>query len=110
MLTSLGNQILSPISCDITSQSDVSNACKDANIIVNLVGILHENPPIYTFENVQHQGAKKVAIAARENEAQLVHISAIGADPSSEIPYAKTKGICVICQVGITIEHITIYS
>ena len=53
---------------------------------------MHEKPPIYTFENVQHQGAKKIAIAARENEAQLVHISAIGADPNSEVPYAKTKG------------------
>ncbi|CAG8452946.1 4391_t:CDS:2 [Paraglomus occultum] len=92
-LKTLGNQILSPISCDITSQSDISNACKDANIVVNLVGIMHEKPPKYTFENVQHQGAKKIAIAARENEAQLVHISAIGADPNSNIPYAKTKGL-----------------
>ncbi|CAG8608818.1 18780_t:CDS:2, partial [Racocetra fulgida] len=52
---------------------------------------MYENPPKYTFENVQHLGAKNVAIAAKQNDAQLVHISAIGADPNSEVPYARTK-------------------
>ncbi|CAG8485941.1 6433_t:CDS:2 [Gigaspora rosea] len=88
-----GNQILPPMKCDITSQDEVLETCEGANIIVNLVGIMHENPPIYTFENVQHLGARNVAMAAKQNDAQLIHLSAIGADPKSEIPYARTKGL-----------------
>ncbi|CAG8538016.1 4072_t:CDS:2 [Diversispora eburnea] len=92
-LRSLGMQILPPISGDITSRSDVLEACKGAGVIINLVGIMHEHPPKYTFENVQHQGACNVAFAAEVYNAHLIHISAIGADPNSEIPYAKTKGL-----------------
>ncbi|PKY17091.1 NAD(P)-binding protein [Rhizophagus irregularis] len=92
-LKSLGNQILPPVSSDIISKSDILKACQGASIIVNLVGIMHERPPIYTFDNVQHLGARNVAIAAKENNAQLIHISAIGADPNSNIPYAKTKAL-----------------
>ncbi|GBC06044.1 hypothetical protein RclHR1_06590004 [Rhizophagus clarus] len=92
-LKSLGNQILPPVSSDIVSKSDILKACQGANIIVNLVGIMHERPPIYTFDNVQHLGARNVAIAAKENNAQLIHISAIGADSNSDIPYAKTKAL-----------------
>ncbi|CAB4415012.1 unnamed protein product [Rhizophagus irregularis] len=92
-LKSLGNQILPPVSSDIISKSDILKACQGASIIVNLVGIMHERPPIYTFDNVQHLGARNVAIAAKENNAQLIHISAIGADPNSNVPYAKTKAL-----------------
>ncbi|RIA94762.1 hypothetical protein C1645_759200 [Glomus cerebriforme] len=92
-LKSLGNQILPPVSTDIISKSDIFKTCQGANLIVNLVGIMHERPPIYTFDNVQHIGARNVAIAAKENNAQLVHISAIGADPNSEVPYSRTKGL-----------------
>ncbi|CAG8524772.1 6717_t:CDS:2, partial [Cetraspora pellucida] len=88
-----GNQVLPLMKCDITSQDEILKTCEGASIIVNLVGIMYENPPIYTFENVQHLGAKNVAIAAKQNDAQLVHISAIGADPNSEVPYARTKGL-----------------
>ncbi|KAF0413250.1 NADP-binding protein [Gigaspora margarita] len=88
-----GNQVLPPMKCDITSQDEVLETCEGANIIVNLVGIMHENPPIYTFENVQHLGARNAAIAAKQNDAQLIHLSAIGADPKSEVPYARTKGL-----------------
>ncbi|CAG8584264.1 8757_t:CDS:2 [Ambispora leptoticha] len=92
-LQNLGNQILPPIKMDITSPSEVTGACKGANTVINLVGIMHEKPPKYTFKAVQHEGARNVAIAARENDAALVHVSAIGADPKSDIPYARTKGL-----------------
>jgi uncharacterized protein YbjT (DUF2867 family) len=59
---------------------------------------MHERPPIYTFDNVQNLGARNVAIAAKENNAQLIHISAIGSDPNSDIPYSKTKGECEHCS------------
>ncbi|CAG8622475.1 17447_t:CDS:2, partial [Dentiscutata heterogama] len=95
------NQVLPPMKCDITSQDEVLKTCGGANIIVNLVAIMYENPPKYTFENVQHLGARNVAVAAKQNDAQLIHISAIGADPKSEVPYARTKGLAevAICEI-----------
>ncbi|CAG8589992.1 13116_t:CDS:2 [Acaulospora morrowiae] len=88
---SLGNVL--EVGSDITSRSDVLRSCEGASVIVNLVGIMHERPPKYTFENVHHQGARNIALAAKENNAHLIHISAIGADVNSEVPYARTKAL-----------------
>jgi NADH dehydrogenase len=41
---------------------------------------------------VQDFGARAVAEAARAAGARLVDVSAIGADPDSSVPYARTKG------------------
>ncbi|CAJ0645904.1 10799_t:CDS:2 [Entrophospora sp. SA101] len=98
-LRKLGNQIFPPVSISISSDrssssDQLSEICKDANLVINLPGIMHETPSEnITFENVQHQGARNVAKAAHQNNARLIHISAIGADPNSDIPYAKTKGL-----------------
>ena len=45
------------------------------------------------FDRIQHRGAQNVARAAREAGAKLIHFSAIGADPNSDIPYFETKGL-----------------
>lgn len=45
------------------------------------------------FDRLQHRGAENVARAAKDAGAKLIHISAIGADKFSSIPYAKTKGL-----------------
>lgn len=54
---------------------------------------MDERPPRYTFDAVQHVGARNVAEVARDLGARLVHVSAIGADAQSAIPYARTKGL-----------------
>ncbi|KAJ3078153.1 hypothetical protein HK102_004698 [Quaeritorhiza haematococci] len=92
-LQGLGNQILPPVYADVTDPASIDKACEGADAVVNLVGIMYEKPPKYTFENVQHRGAKVVAEAAKRNNSRLVHVSAIGADPNSSIPYARTKGL-----------------
>ncbi|RKP34310.1 hypothetical protein BJ085DRAFT_12173, partial [Dimargaris cristalligena] len=78
---------------DITDAEQVQQACQGAALIINLVGIMHESPPRYTFDSVQHQGARNVAQGAWQAGARLVHVSAIGADPHSTIPYPRTKGL-----------------
>jgi hypothetical protein len=45
------------------------------------------------FEQTQWRGAENVARAAKEVGAKLVHVSAIGADANSAIPYARTKAL-----------------
>ena len=68
----------------------VDRAVQGADHVVNLVGILHPGGR-QTFDAVQDFGARAVAEAARAQGASLVHFSAIGANPQSQVPYAFTK-------------------
>lgn len=45
------------------------------------------------FEEIQWKGAMNVASASKTAGAKLIHFSAIGADKTSSIPYARTKGL-----------------
>ena len=63
---------------------------RDANIVVNLVGILFERGR-QCFDAVQAAGAGTVARAAAQINARMIHVSAIGADKTSRSRYARTK-------------------
>lgn len=85
------SSLLAPVAVDITRKETLSTAFENASVVVSLVGIMHGAPS--DFERIQHKGAENVAIAARNAGAKLIHMSAIGADKNSSIPYAKTKGL-----------------
>lgn len=68
----------------------VEAAARDADAIVNLVGILFERGR-QRFDAVQARGAETVAQAAAAAGARLVHVSAIGADENSSSAYARSK-------------------
>jgi uncharacterized protein YbjT (DUF2867 family) len=68
----------------------VEAAVRDADAVVNLVGILFERGR-QRFNAVQADGAGTVAQAAKAADARLVHVSAIGADPDSRSRYARSK-------------------
>ena len=82
---------IQPIQANLRVRWSVDRAVEGADCVVNLVGILHEGGR-QTFDAVQLAGAAAVAESARAQGAHLVHVSAIGADASSPIPYARTKG------------------
>ena len=84
-------RLLQPTAADVTKPDTLSAAFQDADVVVSLVGILHGTPS--DFERIQWRGAENVARAAQEAGARLIHFSAIGADPNSEIPYERTKGL-----------------
>ncbi|KAF9040468.1 NAD(P)-binding protein [Hymenopellis radicata] len=85
------SSLLPPVSVDVKSPSSLSSAFKNASMVISLVGIMHGTPK--DFEDIQWKGAAAVAGAAHDVGAQLIHFSAIGADSSSPIPYARTKGL-----------------
>jgi NADH dehydrogenase len=70
--------------------ASVDAAARDADVLINLVGILFERGR-QQFEAVHSVGAAVVARAASAFGARLVHISAIGADEASSSLYARTK-------------------
>lgn len=80
-----------PVLCNIRDDASVAAAMMSADAVVNCVGILAPNGK-NTFASVQAEGAGRAARIAQEHGiAQMVHISAIGADADSESEYAQTK-------------------
>ncbi|KAF5368382.1 hypothetical protein D9758_002287 [Tetrapyrgos nigripes] len=84
-------RLLPPVAVDITKPESLSPVFRDASVIVSLVGIMHGTPR--DFETIQWKGASNVAEAAKAINAKLIHISAIGADANSIVPYARTKAL-----------------
>ena len=68
----------------------VEAAVRDADIVINLVGILFERGR-QNFEAVQHLGAEQAALAATAFGARMIQVSAIGANEHSTSLYAKAK-------------------
>jgi NADH dehydrogenase len=80
-----------PVLCNIRDDESVRSVMSGADVVVNCVGILAEDGK-NRFDAVQAEGAGRVArIAAEQGVERMVHISAIGADESSDSHYARTK-------------------
>lgn len=81
-----------PVACNIRDEVSVRAAMVGADAVVNCVGIMVRQRG-NTFAAVQDEGAGRIArLAAEMGVAQLVHVSAIGADPQSDSHYAASKG------------------
>jgi uncharacterized protein YbjT (DUF2867 family) len=78
------------VQANVRNPASVEAAIRDAHVVVNLVGILAESGA-QTFDAVQAIGAGTIAKAAAAAGAQMVHVSAIGADETSESGYARSK-------------------
>jgi NADH dehydrogenase len=78
------------VQANLRYPDSVEAAVRDADIVVNLVGILFERGR-QDFDAVMTEGAETVARAASAAGAPLVHLSAIGADASALSHYARAK-------------------
>jgi uncharacterized protein YbjT (DUF2867 family) len=78
------------VQANLRYPDSVAAAMRDADIAVNLVGILFERGR-QRFDAVMAAGAEAVARAASAVGAPLVHVSAIGADAASPSRYAQSK-------------------
>ncbi len=80
-----------PLAASVAEEAAVERAVAGADLVVNLVGILFERRP-GDFQRLQAEGAGRVArLAAAAGAGRLVHVSAIGADPSSPSAYGRSK-------------------
>lgn len=80
-----------PLYAPLGHEAAVACAVEDADCVINLVGILTERRR-GDFDRLHHRGAEQVARQARAAGVRaLVHMSAIGADPTSDSLYARSK-------------------
>jgi NADH dehydrogenase len=82
---------ISFVQANLRYRNSVDRAVEGANFVVNCVGILFETGR-NSFEAVQEFGGRAVAEAARDVGAKLIHLSAIGANATSDSGYGRTKG------------------
>ena len=80
------------VQANLRHQDSIGAAARDADVLINLVGILFERGR-QKFDAVHRFGAEAVALAASAFGARLVHVSAIGADERSPSHYARSKAI-----------------
>src|SRR5271165_6220386 len=79
------------IQADVLDDVGVGAAIAGADSVVNLVGILTETTT-QTYRAIHVEGARRVALAAqRHGVMRLIHISALGASPTSPAISDRTK-------------------
>jgi uncharacterized protein YbjT (DUF2867 family) len=80
------------VQANLRYPGSVEAAVRDADVVINLTGILFERGR-QRFEAVHAEGAATVARAAAAAGARLIHVSALGADPDGPALYARTKAV-----------------
>lgn len=92
---------------DVSDEASVARAVKDSAWVVNTVGHYVEKRDA-TFETIHGQGALNVARQAKRAGAErLIHVSGLGADPASDSPYVRARGMGERI-VGEAFENVTI--
>ena len=80
-----------PVFCNIRDDASVRAVTRGADAVINCVGTFDRGGR-NNYHAVQDEGATRVArIAAEQDVARFVHLSAIGADADSPSGYARTK-------------------
>jgi len=80
------------VQANVRHPNSVEAAARDADVVINLVGILFERGR-QKFDAVQSLGAETVALAADAVGARMIHVSAIGADEGAASQYARSKAL-----------------
>ncbi len=82
---------INAVQANLRYPDSVARAVRDADAVVNLVGILAEGGR-QTFSALQAEGVRIVAEATKAaGITRFVQMSAIGADPNSAAEYGRTK-------------------
>jgi uncharacterized protein YbjT (DUF2867 family) len=80
-----------PIDADMRDDRALDAVVAGAEIVVNAIGILFERGA-QTFDAIHARLPVRIAVAAQKaGVKQILHISAVGADPQSPSSYARSK-------------------
>ena len=74
-------------------ETSINQLLKDADLVINTVGILNEINEDNSFDKIHYQLPKKVSNSIKKNNVKrFMHISSLNADPKSIGKYLKSKG------------------
>jgi len=78
---------------DVHDEATLNHLTRDADAVINLVGVLHDGRGDRSFAEAHVALARKVVAACRKNNVQrLLHMSALNADVSGPSAYLRSKG------------------
>jgi uncharacterized protein YbjT (DUF2867 family) len=82
-----------PIFADVHERTSIARAIAGAAGVVNAVSLYVEKGSA-TFHSVHVEAAGRVASEANKSAIdRLIHVSGIGADPTSDSPYIRSRGM-----------------
>jgi uncharacterized protein YbjT (DUF2867 family) len=82
-----------PIFADVHERTSIARAIAGAAGVVNAVSLYVEKGSA-TFHSVHVEAAGRVASEANKSAIdRLIHVSGIGADPTSDSPYIRSRGL-----------------
>ena len=73
-------------------ENKIRSLVKNADICINLIGILFSKGKINTFENIHEKFPEFLSALCNEyNVQKFVHLSALGIDEAKDSLYAQSK-------------------
>jgi uncharacterized protein YbjT (DUF2867 family) len=79
------------INWNLTNFSDIEEAIKNSDIVINLIGILYETKK-QKFSTIHSEIPNIISkFCSKNNVKKFIHVSAIGASPESKSLYQKSK-------------------
>ena len=83
---------LNIVEASIFDEDKIRSLIKNADICINLIGILYEKNKANSFENVHSNFPYLISkISTENNLKQLIHLSALGIENSIDSKYANSK-------------------
>ena len=80
------------VESNLFDENKINNLAKDADICINLVGILYQKGKINTFKNIHEKFPDFLSnICKKNNVKQFIHLSALGIENATDSIYASSK-------------------
>ncbi len=81
------------IESDVHDSREIARAVRGADVVINLVGVLHGGHGRQSFAQAHVELARKIIATCREEGVRrYVHMSALNADPGGRSAYLRSKG------------------
>ncbi len=82
-----------PIQANGRNEASIARAVAGSDVVINLLGILYERGP-QSFAEIHVEAPRRIAReAAKTGATRMIHVSALGADPTSPADYARSKAV-----------------
>jgi len=100
------------VSCSLNDDKSIRDNLKNADLVINTVGILNETDQINSFYNIHFQLIEKISLSIKSNSVKrFLHISSLNARVNEMSDYLHTKGLAEQLILSETLKfcNVTIF-